>query len=414
MTDETTTTTSEKAKTRRRRKRGRGTIYKRADGRWCGELQLAGGGRKCVYGATAAEVERKITSVKHTLDGGGVLVEDDLTVGALVADFLAEREHRTRPATIGSYKRLHEHHIKPELGKVKARAFTSDALQAFVNRHVKAWRDSQAAIAAALEAKQKPPAIEGMSPSLMHHVLAVLRMTFKLALRRRKVMIDPTVGVHGPKVERNIPQPLDQAETQKLLTIARAHRLGAIWFIAASLGLRRGEVLGLRWVDVEIEDGGPRLLHVRQQLSDATGELTAPKTKKALRALHMSPVLVAALSRWKALQAAEQLKAGEDWCNADGLVFTGELGVPLDGGSLSKMHAALCVSAGVRHVRFHDLRHGAATLMLAAGVDPATLSAKLGHARVAFTLDTYVHPDQERLDDASERLADVLGLNVAK
>jgi integrase len=383
-----------------RRRRARGSIYKRADGRWCAALSLKGGSRKYIYGDTLLEVEQRLTAAKSTIDKGGPLVDDRLTVSMVVDAFLEEREHRVRPRTIESYRQLVEQHIKPQLGKYRAATLTSEDVQAFANRRVR----------------------EGASASMMHHVLVVLRMAFKLAVARRRVTFNPTEGVHGPKVERAVGSPLDATDTQKLLTAVRTHPLAAVWFLAASLGLRQGEIFGLRWRDVNLDEGRVAVKHQLQIKRAKKGqvgafasraELVPPKTKRALRTLALDPAVVVLLRARKKRQAADRLAAGEAWEDKLGLIFTTPYGQPLDRGSMSKLHRDAQKLAGVRHVRFHDLRHGAATLMLAAGVDPATLSATLGHSRVAFTLDTYVHASDTRVDDAVGRLASALALGSA-
>jgi integrase len=398
-TTTTTTTEHEPPKRARRRRKTRGSIYKRNDGRWCAQLELAGGRRKYIYGQTEADVETKLTAAKSTIDAGGRLVDERFTVTDLVDAFLEERTNRVRPGTLDNYRHYVDFHIKPHIGKLTVARFTADDVQAFANRRVR----------------------EGASASTVSYTLIVLRMAFRLAVSRRRVMFNPTEGVHGPKVERNVGAPLDAADAQKLIEAARAHRLGAMWILGAALGLRFSEIAGLRWRDVDLKAGHVTIRHQLFIARAAKGEvghfgerakLTPPKTKRALRRLALSAAVVAELKVRKATQAAERLKAGEAWSDSLGLIFTCPRGQPLDRGSHSKEHRALCDAAGVRRVRFHDLRHGAATLMLAAGVDPAALSAALGHSRVAFTLDTYVHVTSPRVDDAVGRLADVLSLTA--
>lgn len=371
----------------RRRKKGRGSIYQRSDGRWCAELAVDNGRRKFIYGATAADVERKLTAAKSTVDAGGSLGDERLTVGVVLDMFLDEREHRVRPRTIESYRYLVDHHIKPHIGNIRARTLSPADVQGFIARRLRA----------------------NASASLLHHVLAVLRMAFRLAVRWGLILRNPADDVHGPKVERKELSPLDAIATQGLLAVAAKEPLGAIWFIAASLGLRRGEILGLTWNDVDLDAG---ILAVRHQLQGAAekAKLVAPKTKRGMRELAINARVVALLRERKRLQAAEKLAAGDKWENRLNLIFTGERGQALEGATVLKIHHRLCKAAGVAAVRFHDLRHGAATLMLDAGVDPATLSATLGHSRVGFTLDTYVHATRRNLDDAVEKLAGVLKL----
>jgi integrase len=371
----------------RRRKKGRGSIYQRSDGRWCAELTVENGRRKFIYGATAGDVERKLTAAKSMIDAGGSVGDDRLTVGMVLDKFIDEREHRVRARTIESYRYLVKHHIKPHIGSVRARTLSPADVQSFIAHRLRAK----------------------VSASLLHHVLAVLRMAFKLAVRWGLVLRNPADAVRGPKVERKELSPLDAEATKKLLVVAAKEPLGGIWLLAASLGLRRGEILGLTWDDVDLDAA---TLVVRHQLQGAAkkAKLVAPKTKRAMRELSLSSGVVALLKERKRQQATEKLAAGEKWEDKLDLIFTGERGQALEGASVTKMHRRLCKDAEVRTVRFHDLRHGAATLMLEAGVDPATLSATLGHSRVAFTLDTYVHATRRNLDDAVDKLANVLKL----
>jgi integrase len=388
---------------RRRRKAARGSVYQRSDGRWCGEIALRdGAGRKYVYARSAAECDEKLTSEKARIRAGGKATDGRLTVGEVLAAYVAAKENTARPRTLAAYSRLIDLHLKPHLGSKRAADLEPRHVQEFLNRRVR----------------------DGLSASMAHHMLMLLRMAFKLAVTQRLVMLNPADGVTAPSVTRNIPTPLDGAESQRLLAAARAlshgptlldekkrpHNLGALWILVVSLGLRRGEVLGLRWRDVDL-DGG--VVHVRHQLNvDKNGKpvLAPVKTKRSVRSLALHDDAVAALKMRKKHQAEEKLAAGEAWANELGLIFTAALGQPIDGGTIGHMHRRLCKVAGVRHVRFHDMRHGAATMMLVAGVDPVHLSAVLGHSRVAFTLDTYAHAMPSKLHDAVAKLAGVLGV----
>jgi integrase len=381
-----TTTTTEAPRAKRKRKRGRGSIYKRKDGLWCGEMQAGGGARRFVYGKTMGEVEQKLTAEKATLDAGGTLSND--TIGALLDRFLEERKSRVRTSTWDGYDTVVRLHIKPAVGTKTARTFSPADVQAFI------------------AAKQKAKA----TPQQIHTILVVLRMALKLAVKWGLVMRNAAEHVRGPKIEQRDLKPLDAADAQKLLEKARDHELGAIWFITASLGLRRGEVLGLTWADVDLDTGA---LHVSHQLQGfgTKATLAPPKTKSGARELQMGAGVVAMLKARKALQAADKLKAGDAWLDELGLIFTTANGLSVSGCHVHRVHAALCKAAEVRAVRFHDLRHGAATLMLGAGVDPVNMAALLGHRDAAFTLMRYAHATKPKMADAAEKLAGVLGVS---
>ena len=382
---------------RRRRSRpkaranGEGSVFQRADGRWCAVLSCGGGRRKSYYGATRAEALGALVGAREAQRRGQPLGDDRLTLAVLLERFLDERRARTRPATMTDYTNVVRRHLTPALGPVKVRKLTAADVQAF------------------LEAKRGE-----VSPTMVRHIRTILRMALRLAVDWELVSRNVVDSVRGPKAERPAIDPLDAAETRQLLAKVRAHPLAAVWFLAATLGLRRGELLGLRWDAIDL-DGGT--LAVRAQLAHVEGEgegeakrpvLVEPKSKSGRRMLKLAPPLVAMLRERKAAQAAQRLRAGGYWRNDLGLVFTLDDGRPICGPAVSSLHTRLCTAAGVRVVRFHDLRHGAASLMLAAGVDPRTLSEALGHARVAFTLDTYAHVKRPRLDDAIDRLAAVV------
>ncbi len=156
-----------------------------------------------------------------------------------------------------------------------------------------------------------------------------------------------------------------------------------------ALGLRRGEALGLRWQDVD-PDGA--VLHVRQQLQRIEGklELREPKTRKGRRTVALPAVAVAALRAHRARQNAERLALGEAWADR-GLVFTSEGGTPIDPGNLKRSWHALRKRAKLDGLRFHDLRHGCATLLLAQGVHPSVVMETLGHSQISVAMNVYSH-----------------------
>ena len=394
MTTDAITSQPKSRRARRRRGRrlnGEGTIYQRRDGRWCAEVTTGNGGKKCLYAATAEAVRAKLNATIESIARGQALGDDRLTVAQHLAVFLDERRTRTRPATMVDYTNVVERHLVPGLGTVRLRKLTAADVQRFLDER----------------------RASGLSATMVRHIRTILRMAMRLAVDRDLVVRNVVDSVRGPKAEQTEIVPLTAEETRKLLETARAHPLGAIWFVVATLGLRRGEVLGLRWADLDLEHGK---LSVRVQLASVTGDedededgvreakLVEPKSKKAVRDLAMAPAVVEALRARKRAQAADRLRVGV-WHDKSGLIFTAEDGQPLVGASISALHTSLCKAAKVRAVRFHDMRHGAASLMLAAGVDPRTLSEALGHSRVAFTLDTYAHVTQARLDDAVSRVA---------
>jgi integrase len=174
----------------------------------------------------------------------------------------------------------------------------------------------------------------------------------------------------------------------------------------AMTGMRRGEALGLRWEDVDMEQG---LVSICRALVEANGCLyvSEPKTKRGRRTIALDPETLAALAAHAARQADEQTKSGENWFET-GYVFVDEQGHELRPCAASRAFRRLARAACLPRIRLHDLRHTYATLALATGVNPRVVSARLGHSSVAFTLDVYSHvlPQQDR--EAAENIAALL------
>lgn len=182
---------------------------------------------------------------------------------------------------------------------------------------------------------------------------------------------------------------LSPEEVRKLLEAARGDRLECLFLLAVTTGLREGELLGLRWRDVNLEG---EVLSVRQQLTRTKSGLsfTSPKRGKT-RSVRLTATAAAALKAHRAAQNEERLKAGSLWEDLE-LVFTSTIGTPVDVGNLTyRSFRPLLKRAGLPRIRFHDLRHTFATLLLSKGTHPKVVQEMLGHANIAMTMDTYSH-----------------------
>jgi integrase len=389
-TDGDTAAPSTERRTRSRRRRarrlnGEGSIVRRADGRWCAALCLEGGRRRYFYGATADEAQKKLHDAREAIRQGKQIDDEKMTVGVLLERFLDERRSRTRAATMIHYENCVRKHIKPVLGHLRLRKLTAADVQRFLDMKT----------------------TEGFAVGMVRHLRTTLRMAVQLGVGWDVCSRNVVDFVRGPKGESKHIDPLTIEETKKLLDAAGKHRLAPLWLLATTLALRRGELLGLTWDAIDLDRG---TLEVRSQLQRLRGEtkFCEPKTENARRVLHLTHAHVGALREHRARQAEERLRAGPYWKDEHGLVFTQVDGRPILGPAISQTHRRLCRAAKVREVRLHDLRHGAASIMLASGVDPRTLSETLGHSRVSFTLNTYTHAKRPQLDDAVDRLSAIL------
>jgi integrase len=197
--------------------------------------------------------------------------------------------------------------------------------------------------------------------------------------------------VDRPRAERKEMRVLTPAQVATFLNAAEGDRLAALYRLAITTGMRQGECLGLGWADVDLEAAQIKVRHQLQTRVEGGPSLTEPKTARGRRVIDLSPLDVQALQRHRIQQLKDQLALGEAWRNDLNLVFVTQAGGPLDPSNVRHAFARLLTRAELPRIRFHDVRHTAATLMLAAGVHPKVVSERLGHASVAFTLDTYTH-----------------------
>jgi integrase len=213
--------------------------------------------------------------------------------------------------------------------------------------------------------------------------------------------------VQPPRVQRYEISPLDADQAQRLLSAIRGDRLEALFSVALAIGLRQGEALGLRWQDVELDAGILRIRHALQRI-DGELVLVEPKTMRSRRTIQLPSLAVGALREHRVRQSAERALVGEEWNDQD-FVFTSQLGRPLHGATVTHRFQKLLAAAGLPRQRFHDLRHGCATLLLAQGVSARVVMDVLGHSAITLTLNTYSHVVPALQTEAARRMDAALG-----
>lgn len=378
----------ERASNRHRRgRRGNheGTIVKRADGRWVGAVTTGLARRRWIYGRTREEVARKIVSALKATQDGVPLPGERVTVAAFLTEWLAETvRNRVRPSTFVSYEGIVRLHLLPDLGRVRLARLTPAQVQGLLNRKL----------------------ADGLSARRVEYIRAVLRRALGHAYRWNLVSRNAAALTDRPRTVRHEIRPLTPDQARQLLVAVRGDRLEALYAVALALGIRQGETLGLRWEDVDVDEG---YIHVRRALVRVGGEfmLTEPKTARSIRTLGPLPVaLVDTLRAHRRRQTEERLAAStwHEW----GLVFTTPNGNPIHSSSLLHTFQRHLADAGLPRQRFHDLRHACASLLLAQGVNPRVVMEILGHSQITLTLDTYSHVMPSVQADALAGLAATL------
>jgi len=220
-------------------------------------------------------------------------------------------------------------------------------------------------------------------------VRTLLRMALNQALKWGLVQRNVAALVDAPRAVRFEVQPIDQKQALAFLDALKGDRLEALFTVALSLGLRRGESLGLRWQDIDFEN---RTLRVCQQLQRIDKKLVfdEPKTKSSRRILGLPDSLAAKLREHRTRQLEQKMAAGSEW-KEGGLVFTTSLGTPIDPRNVKRRLDSILDKAKLPHFRIHDLRHFCASLLLAQGVELKVVSQILGHTQIRVTADIYTH-----------------------
>ena len=241
----------------------------------------------------------------------------------------------------------------------------------------------------------------GLAKRTVVHHHRVLSEALKQAVRWRLLSINPCGLVDPPRPARREMNTIDEAETAALIGAAESSRIGAPVLLAATTGMRRGEILGLRWSDVDFER---RTISVAQTLEETKTALAfkEPKTARSRRMIALPQVAIEALRRHRARQAQERLRVRPAWADLD-LVCTDAIGEPIRPDYLTHAFTKLVARLGLK-VRFHDLRHSHLSHLLAAGVHPKVASERAGHTSVGFTLDVYSHVMPGLQEDAANRI----------
>jgi integrase len=368
-----------------RRGNGEGTICQRADGRWVAAVSLGGTRRKWLYGATRQQVAEKLTSVLRSQQQGLPVAQGREPLAAYLMRWLETVRPTLRVRTWERYEQILRVHVLPELGRTPLARLGPEQVQRMY--------------ASRLEA--------GSSAMTVRHVHAVLHRALKQALRWGLVPRNVVELADPPRAPRHEIRTLNEGQTRALLDGASGDRLEGLYVVAVTTGMRQGELLALRWRALDLETASLQVRATLQRSREGVA-FAEPKTNSSRRRITLTKAAVAALRRHKVRQAEERLRLGEGWSASD-LVFTNTAGHPIDGSDLLRSFHALLAGLGLPRIRFHDLRHTAATLLLGRGVHPKIVSEQLGHAQIAITLDTYSHVTPTMQREAAEVLDALLG-----
>jgi integrase len=381
----------------KKRGNGEGTIYRRPDGSWCTQVTVYVNGRRkrpTLYGKTRKEVAEKLAKATADRDGGMVYEASKLTTGEYLDRWLRDSVKGTvRETTHANYSYITRTHISPALGRVKLKSLTPAHVRGFYGE--KARTD--------------------LSAATVRKMHVVLRKALSQAVSDGIIPRNAADGVKPPRVSAPGEEirPLTSEECGAFLEASRGERLEALCVLAVHCGLRVGELLALRWEDADLEAAKPALM-VRRTLTrgeEGRGWVVGASTKSGKgRRVRLNRPAVAALKDHRKRQLEERMRLAGLWRD-QGLVFPSETGSLLNPSNLrNRSFKRIKARSGVREdLRFHDLRHTCATLLLREGVNVKVVSEMLGHASITITLNTYSHVLPDMQDSAADAMEAALG-----
>src|SRR5829696_2898365 len=351
-----------------KRGNGEGSITRRKDGLYMGRYSVqtaTGSKRNTIYGKTRQEVSETLDQALADRNSGLIFDAENLTVGEYLDRWLRDSvQGSVRASTYKSYGHQVRRYLKPSLGQMKLRKLSPMHLQGL-------YREMQD---------------RGLSARTVQYAHAVLHRALEQATRWGMVGRNVAEDVDLPQVRCEEMRPLNRDQTRALLKAAEGHRLEALYIVAVHTGMRPGEILALKWDDVDLDFG---TLQLNRALSD--GEFTAPKTARSRRRIKLTTGSVKALRAHRRRQLEERMQRAGLWQDY-GLVFPSTVGTPLSHRNLVRSFKSLLKRAGLpSSTRLYDLRHTCATLLLNSNVHPKYVQELLGHASIAQTLDTYSH-----------------------
>ncbi len=316
-----------------------------------------------------------------------LLPSADQTLGAFLKTWLEDTAQlNLRERTYIRYCELMKVHVIPTLGNVKLQKLSPQQLQ----RLYKTKLD------------------EGSAPQTVKHIHRVLHRALNGALRWGLVGRNVCDAVDPPRVPKKEMAVLNVEQALQFLAAAKDDPLEALYVLALTSGLRQGELIGIQWRDLDLVKGKLQVRRTVAYVPKKGLTISEPKTAKSRRSVHLTTLAINALKQHRIRQKEVRLAAGSVWVGED-WVFCNSVGKPVDGSNLlRRSFRPLLARAGLPAIRFHDLRHSSATLLLSLGVHPKIVSEILGHSQVSLTLDTYSHVLPSLQEEAFSRLNTLL------
>jgi integrase len=363
-------------------------------------LSTETGKRKTIYGVTAEEVQDKLTRARNQQLDHIPFTDERLTVAHWLKTWLDNtKPPTTAPKTWITYEGFVRLHFTPLIGHIRLVKLSPQDVRDFMSNRLDA----------------------GLSGTTVKQLRIALRAALQQAVNDDVIQRNVAGMVKSPEPTPRTIDVYTPEEACRLIEAARVHRLEALFVAAPAVALRKGECLGLQWGDIDfarrqltVRHNLQRLRRVRRGDVVKEGEakteryLGQPKGKK-VHSIPLPTILVEALERRRIRQAEERALAGAAWRGEGDYVFTSSVGTPLEPRNLDRIFKGICDRAGLRQIRFHDLRHSAASILIAQRVHPKAIQALLRHSSSQITMDIYGHLFESVQRETADKMDEILG-----
>lgn len=372
-----------------RRGNGEGSVYQRkSDGKWVTSITLDDGRRKVLYSNTQQEAIKKLKKVSQQQEQGAVNVGRQQTVAQYLDYWLSVYKQKIRPRSYERYEQIVRLHLIPTMGKLKLDKLSPQHVQTLYMKKLE----------------------EGLSANTVLVIHGMLHKALQSAIRWNMLPFNVCDRVDIP---RKVPfeiHPLTNEQIQKFIDAVHKHPNGALFILAIATGMRRGEIAGLKWRDINLEQCTLQVQRSLTRVPTSMGggyQEAEPKTQKSRRSIVLPIFAVNALIQHRIDQEAIKENAGEYWQDHD-YVFCTSIGEHVHPGhDILDVFKKLLKQAGLPNIRFHDLRHSSATMLLGMGIHPKIVQERLGHHDIGTTMNIYSHVLPNMQENAMKRLDDM-------
>lgn len=347
---------------------------------------------------TKKEAEKALSEALYKVENGSYINPESITVSEYLTDWLKiYAEPNLSPTTIDGYRVNIQNHINPYIGNIPIQKLRPINIQELYNQ---------------LKANGRYDGKGGLSAKSILYVHRVLREGLEHAVCNQLLSRNPANDVKPPSVEKYSAQVMNSGEILTLLKAVKDSEYELPFALSALLGLRRGEVLGLQWSDINFND---QTININNQIIPTSKGIISkkPKSKDSIRSIPIPAVILKMIRKQQKHQMENKLICGQSYSD-NNLVCCKVDGSPYSPTYFTKVFTKILKENGLKHIRYHDLRHSAATNMLKNGVDIKTVSTILGHSTIGITLDIYSHVENSMKKDALDKVQRaIFGYQVA-